>query len=297
MSTPPDQPNRNARHRAEHHPIAIGFIRKVFAVLGVVAPDLGGRLATRIFRTPRRHQTPAFEQEIRAKAARHDTVEHEGMRLDVLEWGAGERAVLLVHGWEGRGTHLGRFVEPLVAAGFRVVAFDGPAHGQSEGKRTDVITFSSSLHTMASQKGPFYAAIGHSFGGATTLFAAHCGLALERAVIIAAPSQVAYVAGRFREAVGLPDAVFERHLHHLGRCFGMSVESADVNRFVEKLDIKGMVVHCRDDAEIEVEQGERLHRAWPGSKMLATSGLGHRRVLKEPEVIGAVVAFLSGQTD
>ena len=48
-------------------------------------------------------------------------------------WGAGP-SVLLVHGWEGRGAQLGALVDPLVAAGYRVVALDGPAHGDSPGR-------------------------------------------------------------------------------------------------------------------------------------------------------------------
>src|SRR5947208_2190272 len=40
--------------------------------------------------------------------------------------------VYLVHGWGGRGSQLASFVEPLRADGYRVVMFDGPAHGDSE---------------------------------------------------------------------------------------------------------------------------------------------------------------------
>ena len=46
--------------------------------------------------------------------------------------GAGPR-ILLVHGWGGHAARLRRYVRPLNAAGFRVVAFDAPGHGGSGG--------------------------------------------------------------------------------------------------------------------------------------------------------------------
>ncbi|MGZ5446135.1 MAG: alpha/beta hydrolase [Thermoanaerobaculia bacterium] len=45
-------------------------------------------------------------------------------------WGEGP-AVLLVHGWGGHAAQFQSFVEPLVRAGFRAIAFDAPSHGSS----------------------------------------------------------------------------------------------------------------------------------------------------------------------
>jgi pimeloyl-ACP methyl ester carboxylesterase len=276
--------------------VALRFIRSVFEALGYLAPALGGRLAALLFRSPRRHQAPLFEQEIRARADAHARVLHEGLELDVLEWGDGDRAVLLVHGWEGRGTHLGRFVDPLVAAGFRVVAFDGPAHGASGGSQTDAVNFSRAFYTLSDAAGPFYALVAHSFGGASAMLAMSRGFPVERAVIIGAPSQLSYVLGRFRETVGLPETVWPHFLRHLERRIGHPPLQFDAANFAGTLQLPGMVVHCQDDIEISFEQAELTHAAWPGSRLLATSGLGHRRILKDPEVIASVTAFLLERT-
>jgi len=42
-----------------------------------------------------------------------------GRRIEMWKWGRGP-AVLLAHGWGGRGAQLGAFVDPLVARGFSV---------------------------------------------------------------------------------------------------------------------------------------------------------------------------------
>jgi len=49
----------------------------------------------------------------------------EGRRLNGVSWGEGP-VVLLVHGGSGWGQQMSVDVEPLVAAGFRVVAWDAP---------------------------------------------------------------------------------------------------------------------------------------------------------------------------
>lgn len=61
------------------------------------------------------------------------------------------------------------FVEPLLRAGFRVAAVDGPAHGRSPGQRADLLRFSEAVHTAIRTWGPASGVIAHSFGAAATL--------------------------------------------------------------------------------------------------------------------------------
>ena len=61
------------------------------------------------------------------------------MALAVYEWGEKEHpAVALAHGWELQAGRMGHFVNPLLRAGFRVVAIDLPAHGASGGSLLNV---------------------------------------------------------------------------------------------------------------------------------------------------------------
>ena len=56
-----------------------------------------------------------------------------------------------------------------------------------------------------------------------------------------------------------------------------------------------LVVHDRGDAEIPWQHGTALARAWPGAELLMTEGLGHRRVLRDPDVVAASVAFVAAR--
>jgi len=98
-------------------------------LLSALAPSVAARLAERRFLTPSRPRRPDAELALLATARARPLF--VGTRhIELWLWGAGP-SVLLVHGWGGRGTQLGAFVEPLVARGFSVVTFDAPGHGAS----------------------------------------------------------------------------------------------------------------------------------------------------------------------
>ena len=101
--------------------------RAVFRSADLLAPNLAGRIARDIWFTvpPRLAATPLPD------GGRSFEVESLGAVVRGHVWGDGP-VVYLVHGWGGRGSQLASFVEPLLVAGFRVVMFDAPAHGDSD---------------------------------------------------------------------------------------------------------------------------------------------------------------------
>ncbi|HEX6673981.1 MAG TPA: TetR family transcriptional regulator, partial [Actinomycetes bacterium] len=48
----------------------------------------------------------------------------------------------------------------------------------------------------------------------------------------------------------------------------------------------------RDDRETSWSDGRAIAIAWPDARLLTTTGLGHRRVLRDPEVVTQVAGFL-----
>ena len=66
-----------------------------------------------------------------------------GLRLIAREWAVPDAAarVILIHGY---GEHLGRYahvIDGLNGAGFTVVGIDNRGHGESAGRRADVVAF------------------------------------------------------------------------------------------------------------------------------------------------------------
>ena len=265
----------------------LASIRVLFAVLGRISPALAGRLAARLFCRPRRHRRPDRE---RALIARGTPVPLPN-GLSATAWGAGP-VVLLVHGWEGRGAQLGAFVDPFVAAGHRVVALDGPAHGDSTGDSVTGPEFARALEATREAVGPLAAVVAHSFGGFISLLAAARGLTMDRLVVIGSPSSVPEVLREFQEQIALPERAMPSMVHALERRTGEAVANFDVSTFVGHIDAPLLIVHDTDDVEVPYVNGTRLSELF-GARLLTTSGLGHRRILFAPDVVDAVVEFVA----
>ena len=65
------------------------------------------------------------------RSAEQCDIPFEGQILKAYVWGEG-KTVLLVHGWGSRASHLAFLGKNIATSGFRAVAFDGPAHGNSQ---------------------------------------------------------------------------------------------------------------------------------------------------------------------
>jgi hypothetical protein len=55
---------------------------------------------------------------------------------------------------------------------------------------------------------------------------------------------------------------------------------------------KGLVIHDEDDTDISWHSGEEIADAWLGARFIKTSGLGHRRIIHDREVIKHITDFL-----
>ena len=90
----------------------------------------------------------------------------------------------------GSGAAGGAMARELSQAGFSVVAYDAPAHGASTGRITAAPEMARVMSEVASRLGGLHGVVGHSIGGAATLLAVRGGLSLERAVLLAPPSDL-----------------------------------------------------------------------------------------------------------
>jgi predicted alpha/beta hydrolase family esterase len=279
---------------------AVRLTRAALQTAYVVSEDLGTRFAERLFTTPRRHTRPDRERAVLASARelsidvtlRAPRWNGATIRLAAWHWGTGP-AVLLVHGWEGRGSQLGAFVEPLVAAGMSVVAFDAPGHGDSPDHRLYLTDLADCVTDVIAAIGPVHAIIAHSFGAAAVLLASRrSGTSATRNVMVAPNVLIDDAVRRFAHLVGLDENDRTALEQRLADQTGVGIDDLAIDRLAADRDDALLVVHDRDDSEVAFEHGRRLAETWPNATLRDTNGLGHRRILRDPDVLAAAVAFV-----
>lgn len=274
-------------------------LRAVFGVLDRLAPGVAGRWGARLWCTPpagrgrRRDDRPALPGERRTLTTR------QGWRLAVEAWGPHDAApVYLVHGWGGWRGQLGTFVEPLVAAGHRVVAFDTPGHGESGpgdlgGHRSTGAEFAAALAPVVAEYGRPAAVIGHSLGAAGVALAARDGLAVSRLVLVAPSTDPLGRLPDLRTALGFGERTERALARRLERLAGRPLHDFVIADLADRwMPPPTLVVHDVDDREVPVTEGQALAAAWPGTRLIETAGLGHQRILRDPGVITRAVAFV-----
>lgn len=290
MSLP--QPFPGTPLRRAPAPPGVESLRFAFGTFGRVLPRLMTGVAYRLWFTTRRFPLKPREREILDKAERF-AVESNHRPVVVYAWGQGP-TVLLVHGWHGSAAHFVEFVEPLTRAGFRAVAFDAPAHGESPGHRTRLPEIVDALESIGQRLGSIRAVIAHSFGVLCTTSAfVDKRLAADAVVCISPPANLEGLVVSFSDTLGLPLSVQRRFRARLERDFGADMwERFSTENHARRLALPALIVHDADDRSVPIEEAEALARAWQGAELVRTEGLGHRRILADPAVIGRAVAFL-----
>ena len=268
---------------------ALSAVRTTNQVIGAIAQRLAGALARRVLMTPRQY-APRDGERAAAASAERITLR---FGLSALRWGGPGPIVLMMHGWSGRPTQFRHLVAPLVAAGRQVIALDAPAHGRSPGDEAHPLAFTEAVLEAAGELRHVEAVVGHSMGGAAVMLALAQQRFADRAVVFGAPAAMSRVLERFARTIALPGPAKRAFFAIVDRHVGVPARELDVARYDSALAIPGLVVHDRDDDSVPFAEAETIARAWPASRLIATQGLGHRRVLSDAGVVAAVTRFLA----
>lgn len=248
---------------------------------------LAGHPAAGLWLVPWQRREPTAQQLTTLGPPRQLAV--AGHDVVLYERGAGP-TVLLVHGWADRATTLTPMIDPLVAAGYRVLAVDLPAHGEAAGRWTFGPALATVIGELLARFEP-EAVIAHSVGAVATAKALRDRpSSVERVVFVAPAVRIEHAVERFGVELRLPRRAVRGLALRLERIFGASIwEELAIDRNLRGSTLSGLIVHDVADRRAPVEDARTLHEAWPGSRLIETRGLGHNRLLRDADVVAAVV--------
>lgn len=275
------------------HSLNMWVARQVFKVLWGTSPRLADRLAVKLFFSP--WNSPLSEEGKRwLDKGEPFSIRVHDKKIQAWRWGNGP-GVLFVHGWSGRGIQFHRFIDPLVRAGFTAIAFDGPAHGASDGRSTSYFEFTDVVRAFFDPGLglDIRGVVAHSFGAAAVIN----GLARQTdspgTVLIAPALMLRDMVTHAFERHGVPPALYENLLAVYEHRFGYSLRRDDPHLRLKDLRRSALVIHDQDDPIVAYGDSRALSQH-PGILALQTTvGLGHRKILTDPDVVETTVSHLA----
>lgn len=281
-----------SRRQQKSTTVRAKFIRTTFGALERIAPTVGGRLALRIWCTPR-HARPSSAPH---PGTRH-SVPVRGSTV-VAETRGNGPLVYLAHGWGGHRTQLAAFIDPLVQSGYQVVTFDALSHGDSAPgtlgpKRATLPEFSDALTAVVTHFGPAHSIVAHSMGATATALAVLDGLPATRLAFISPMADPLSQTHLFADFLGFGPRTHKAFLTRLEHIAGRPMSSFNIPTRTANRDLPPLlVVHDTKDTQVPHPNGEALTAAWPNATLITTTGLGHHRILTNAEVLHEVTSFV-----
>jgi len=268
-----------------------------FRLLERVAPAIGARILDHLW-----FRVPAVPPKVRRpRGELPSSIPFEVGAIRGQSYGEGP-PIYLVHGWGGWGLQLAAHVQPLVDAGFRVIAYDAPSHGDSapgnEGKGAGtLLEMADALTAVVAAQGPAYGVVAHSLGAPATAVAMRDGLEVERVVFIATATDFTETLDQMEAFLGFGPRIRAGFLRRFEARFG-PMDSFRMDSVIPAIAARRplpplLLVHDRSDPETSYQGSLEVADRWPGARLETSEGLGHRRVLRDPDLVKKAVVFLA----
>ena len=274
-------------------------VRWLFRIVSALSSALAARLALRLFATPLARTIEPDEQQFLA-TARALTVRAASGTLQVYEWpGASSAAptVLVVHGWFSHAARMAYIVQALHARGLRVVAFDAPAHGRSQGVQADVHAFRDAIRAVIGALGPAQGVLAHSFGAFSTAhwLAEDQPAGMRAAVLVGVMRDLAYISDSFAQTMALNPRVRMRFRELLRQRYGKNPEEMATGAQVQRIHVPMLMVHGAADELVPSEHTQLVAEQLRNGELLIAPELGHGAPLRDPATVAQIVDFLSNR--
>jgi pimeloyl-ACP methyl ester carboxylesterase len=228
-------------------------------------------------------------------AATVEPITVNGKQVLTYRWGDGRRPVLLIHGWQSRASRFADFVPRLRALGYTPISFDAPGNGDSAGRFTNAFEFVEAVKQIQRRYGPFEAIITHSFGAICAFLALRDGVRADRLVTISGVADFEQLADGFIRIAGLSPRAKAALTARTATLFGPEPwRRLSGTHRPEQITLPILAIHDEGDRVIDPGQATLITEAYGDqARRISTTGLGHHRILADPAVQDAALAFLT----
>ena len=279
--------------------IYLQYLRTKFKTISKLAPAIAGRMAFELFCTPypkyKKRKAPAIFHH----ATKRTVVLADQTKIHGFEWlpsKPNDQTVLIAHGYASYAYKFEHYIAPLLKMGYRVLAFDAPAHGQSEGKHIHVVVYQEAIQKIMEQAGPIHHFIGHSFGALTlSMIAEKIDQAEARKFVLIAPAtKTTTTFANFFKMMHLNEVTKAAFLQDVSNRTSHTVDHFAADRALT--NYKGPILWVHDEKDMVCPYEDIINfkeNAPSNIKFLITNGLGHNKVYKTAEIMDQIMTFLT----
>jgi pimeloyl-ACP methyl ester carboxylesterase len=280
----------------------IRFFRAALGASERVWPSLAVRLAYRLFLTPLPpkwlHRRGAWQ-----KAWHTEQWPFEDASITVYSpmhspnLALQAPVALLVHGWGGHAAQMLTLADAAAARGLRPVLIDMPAHGASRGSMSALPQFARAIEYVTArlqQQGfELRALVAHSLGASAAAFAMARGLAVQRLVLLAPPASPPEYTRLFAQVFGLSESTRAAMQKRIEARQGLPMPLFEPDALGHRIGVPTLIVHDRGDSVNRFADGQAYAHAIRDARFVATEGLGHRKMLKDAQVLAEVAIHIA----
>ncbi len=276
--------------------IIIKTVRTAISVLSVVSPHTAVSLTFKLFCTPAGRATVRAREKAMVERADTSHIDFNGDKVCVYSWGDLKCPVLMVHGWESRGSRFAAIIEQLLQQGYSPVTFDMPGHGDSGGKMTTILECNEICNMLQQKYGVFEAVIAHSFGVPCIFYAIKDALRTKKIVTIGGLAEFSYLIEEFGRLLGLNQRIqdgLKRKVEGLFPSVTDIWDTFSVTYQPERVKLPMLIIHDTDDDVVQVTQAKKIVASYGDQAYYhETSGYGHKRILHQSEVVQRIAEFM-----
>lgn len=213
----------------------------------------------------------------------------------VYHWGESNQPyVLTSYGWGYNAGRWRHYVPSLLAAGYRVIAYDPPGHGKAEKGILTIPKNAALIRRIVNTFGPPKLVLAHSFGGGTVMEAFAELPTLyhpERLVIMAAFSKASWIFRNFQYSLGLRERTYRLFIQSLEQELGKQLKEFDLALKSQRLEnTAALIVHDPKDRVTHYRNANRYQTYLLHSHLLPAIEAGHH--LGVPTITEKILSFL-----
>jgi len=223
-------------------------------------------------------------------------IDIHGKTIQGWKWGKGP-GILFVHGWNGRGIQFYKFFKSLRKAGFTIITFDAPGHGESTGKTSSYFEWTDTVRAILTSPNRFNISgiIAHSLGGSAVINALSKEKVSVPTVLLAPALKLKQILFNTFNLFGIPSVVYKKVIEEYEHRFGYTLKGDNPSNLISQVDTDILIVHDQEDGTIPFLDSKEFSETLPTVRLHETDGLGHKRILTDRKIVELITEYIISQ--